>query len=491
MKGPIFNQDSTDFFYVRPPDQVSAEAVDAWVDSLAAAGVGTLMSCVCAMITNYASKAWEPFWHRYEPQGPDDQPVLRHLPKPSVASMRRMIDSTKKLADLGVNFHQRALARCRTRGIGAWASIRMNDVHDCTLPDSPLLSTFYLDQRARGLLRVPYRLASWQDRALDWGRADVRDHYMTLVRELLSTLDLDGLELDWMRFGYHFQPGHELAGGRLLTEWIHEVRKLCMQTAKRLGHPVRLGARVPSTPETARRLGTDGVAWAREGLIDLLVPTPFWATCEFDMPIATWRRLLDNTRTTLAGGIEVRYQPWPGGPAQHMPADLATGAAMAVLKGGADAVYLFNYFADGHGLVKQWGAERYNQILRAMGSIETLDKLPRRHAVTYRDVRAPGEPADGPLPATGTVRAFRIQTGPKPSPQRKVEVLFELKDPPAKPPKARVNGFLCPDPPKGEGKAFIYAVPAEALADEAHVVEVEAADGKPITVLRVEFAVGA
>ena len=269
------------------------------------------------------------------------------------------------------------------------------------------------------------------------------------------------------------------------------MRSLCGKAAKRLGHPVKLGCRVPSTPETARRLGTDGVAWAREGLIDLLVPTPFWASCEFDMPIATWRRLLDGTRTTLAGGIEVRYHPFPGAPARHMSAELATGAAMAVLKGGADAVYLFNYFGVGHGLAKQWGAERYNQVVKAMGSIETLDKLPRRHALTYRDVRAPGEPADHALPATGIGCSFRIQTGPKPSPQRKVEVLFELKDVPAKPPRARVNGVRCPNPPRQDDKAFVYTVPAKAFADEAHVIAVEVADGKPVTIVRVEFAVGA
>jgi len=208
VNGPIYNQDDTEFFTTRAPKDVTGEAVDKWVDGLAEAGVGTLVSCVCAMTANYRSKVWETRYARYDPDGPDDQPVLKHLGKGRIGGTRRWLASEKKLADLGINLHQRAFARCRTHGIGAWASIRMNDVHDCPLPDSPLLSTFYKTQRDRGHLRVPYRLGSWQDRALDWARPEVRDHYMKIVREVLDTLDLEGLELDWMRFGYHFQPGH-------------------------------------------------------------------------------------------------------------------------------------------------------------------------------------------------------------------------------------------------------------------------------------------
>jgi len=162
---------------------------------------------------------------------------------------------------------------------------------------------------------------------------------------------------------------------------------------------------------------------------------------------------------------------------------------MAVLKGGADHVYLFNYFADEHGLDKLWTPGRYGALLRAMGGIESLDKLPRRHALTFRDTRAPGEPPDAPLPATGKSFAFRLQTGPKPA-GRPVELLLELDGPAEKePPKARVNGVLCPSPKPSDGHAFVYAVPDEALADEAHVIEVEAGGSAAMKIVRVEFSI--
>ena len=43
MKGPIFNQDSTEFFYVRDAREISGEAVDDWVDNFARIGIGTVV----------------------------------------------------------------------------------------------------------------------------------------------------------------------------------------------------------------------------------------------------------------------------------------------------------------------------------------------------------------------------------------------------------------------------------------------------------------
>src|SRR6185369_14536498 len=72
-KGPNLNHDSTAFFVAYSADQMSAALVDEWVDSLATAGVGVLMSNVNAMRANYASKVWEPDWFGYDPAAGDDQ----------------------------------------------------------------------------------------------------------------------------------------------------------------------------------------------------------------------------------------------------------------------------------------------------------------------------------------------------------------------------------------------------------------------------------
>lgn len=500
MTGPIFNQDSTEFFFTHSAEEMSGATVDAYIDRLAAAGIGTFVSCGNAMRANYASGVWETDWHGYDPAGPDDQPVLRSLAKESIAGTRKRLDSAKRLAELKVDFHGRALARCRHHSIGAWMSVRMNDVHGCMDDDSPLLSTFYKEQRAAKKLRNTYRDTSWADRSLDWEQPEVQEHFFKLVCEQLERYDLDGLELDWMRFGYHFRPGRELIGGRVITEWMRRVKAKCAKAATRLGHPVKLGVRVPSRPETARLMGMDAVAWAREGLVDLVVPTPFWATCEFDLPMGEWRRLLEPADVVLAGGLEVRYQPVPNGPASMISAELATGAAMSVLHGGADQVYLFNYFPSGHGLTKDWGAETIDRVFRAMRSADALKKLPRRHAITFRDTRSPGEPLDNALPATDlqvdmpspSGCALRINTGPKPE-GRAVDLLLEFTPEGADPAslKIYVNSMRCEFAEVSAAGLARYAVPCELLEDESQVIDVIGGGPKAFTIVRVEMVVSA
>ncbi|MDP6117617.1 MAG: hypothetical protein QGG53_37610, partial [Planctomycetota bacterium] len=150
--------------------------------------------------------------------------------------------------------------------------------------------------------------------------------------------------------------------------------------------------------------------------------------------------------------------------------------------------------------------------LKAMSSRKKLQFLPRRHIITYREVLAPGELVsrndhlllpkwfgefsriDSPLPMVSSDLIFRLQTGPKPS-GRKVQVVIGLeKDTGTSlvPPKMRVNGEVCSLSDGDVGSTLVtYDVPEKALADEEHVIELNAnlRHGNYIKVTRVEFAV--
>jgi hypothetical protein len=506
IAGPVFNLDSTQFFFENPPATMSGEIVDAYLDMLADAGIRTLVSCVNAQKANYASRVWEPDWAGYDPAGPDDQPVLRYLPPASIAPTRARLESAKRLADLGIDLHDRLLARCRARGIGAWVSVRMNDVHDCFAEDSSLLSTFYKEQRAARQLRAPHRDVWWADRTLDWERPEVRAHYLKLVAEQLATRDLDGLELDWMRFVFHFRPGRELAGGKILTEWLRGVRALCDQAAVRLGRPVMLGVRVPSRPEVARRNGVDAVAWARAGLIDVVVPSPFWTTADFDIPTIEWKRLLEGTGVQLGAPVEIRYQSVPNGPAPLMTPELTVGALVPMLHQGADFAYLFNHFPlwlakvdHPFGPGKAWTPASFARTVHALRSLELAAREARWHGVTFHDVRAPGEPADAALPAVDTRAdfpwppglAFRVPTGPKPV-GREVAVQITFAEGEAEAGRVRVyvNSVECASAAVS-GATRTYAVPESALEDEAQVIELISPKDAKFTVVRLEVTVAA
>lgn len=496
--GPIFDQDSTEFFFARPPSEMNVKSIHDYIDRLARVCIGTFVSNCNAMKANFANTVWETDWDGYDPAGPDDQPVLRYLPAASIPATRNRLEAAKRLADQGINFHATAFERCRHHGMGAWLSVRMNDIHACMDPESSLLSTFFKEQRAAGKLRAQHRDRFWMDRALDWERPEVQEHYFRFVRMLLETFDLDGIMLDWMRFVVHFRPGRELVGGRVITAWMQRVKAECARAAARLGHPVRIGVRVPSSPETARRVGLDGVAWARAGLVDLLVTTPFWATADFDIPVAEWRRLLGDLPVCFAAGAEVRYQPALNGSVQMIPAAHLRGLCTTMLHGGADAVYLFNLFPTGESMDSQWGAAEYDATIAVLRELAVVAATTRTHAITYRDNRAPGEPDGNVLPATDNKCdqpsppgfAFRMQTGPKPEPARAVrlEVEWAAPVPSATVVRAYVNSRQV-KLSTAAGAIWTYEVPTPWLEEEAQVIEFET-PGRD-TIVRLELHIAA
>ena len=183
------------------------------------------------------------------------------------------------------------------------------------------------------------------NRLFDYGRAEIRKYNMKLIRELAEKYDFDGLELDWMRFGFHFRPGYESEGVIILNEFTKKVRQLLDEWEQKRGHKICLGARVPSRPHTSIGLGMDAITWAREKWIDMLVLTPFFRTIETDMPIEIWKRLLEDTEVALATGLEVLIQSYLGCSSGNQTNSLETvrGASASMLDRGADRICLFNY----------------------------------------------------------------------------------------------------------------------------------------------------
>ncbi len=477
------NEDCTNFFYFQDfPAGKAGEIVDRYVDVLAGAGVTDLLCNTNARRTNYRSGVWEAFWDGYDPNGPDEQPFLTAVPKDRRKVYRKLVGNMLEVHRQGVDYPARIIQRCRHHGISPWISLRMNDVHENNNLDHPFHSPLW---RKPELFRQGH--PGYYARALDYAHAEVRDHYRSLIVETLARYDLDGLELDFLREPYLFSKGKEQQGRQLLTAWLRQIRQLVEEAARRRGHPVKLGVRVPSSPDTALGLGLDAPLWAREGLVDLVVASPRWSTLEFNMPLGKWRELVGN-RVTLAGGLDVNYRPSPNVPARLVTPEDAAGAAVAVLSGGADAVYLFNYFQHGH---PQWPIPEYQRMLRTFRSLEDLLRSPRCCAVTFRDVVVPGEDYRAPLPASGRNLSFAFALGRTPPTGWQTEATLEVasRRAEAAAPAVSLNGLAgqlrSNTLLKNGNRSLVYTIPPGALSGQgkdAVVIQSEEA----VKVLRVE-----
>ena len=486
MKALFHNEDETQFFYCHqiPPGK-AGELIDHYVDVMAQAGVTTFLCNTNARRTNYRSRVWDAYWDGYDPAGPDDQPFLAPIAKNTgwngVAQWRKLVGSMLAVYQQGIDYPARVIQRCRHDGMSPWITLRMNDCHLNDIPTHPFHGSFWRKHPEFRRQNCPGYFAN----CLDYAHREVRDYYKSLVVETLERYDIDGLELDFMREPYCFSAGKEAEGRPILTGWLGEIRGLVAGAAARRGHPICMGVRVPSRPETALGMGLDAVAWAKAGLIDLLVVTPRWATLEYDMPLAHWRQLLAGSKVTLAGGLEIICRP-AGAPATAATPELATGAALSVLSGGADAVYLFNYFQD-----TTWPLPIYKETLRAMTSLDSLLERPRAVAITFRDVTAPGEDYRPLVPATGKDFTFPMKLGPLPKARRQCQLSIGLA-PSAAGLVASVNGKPCEqsaDAVKDGVRLVSFRVPPTALAGiEVHQIHVSSRERNVLTIQQVEMS---
>lgn len=486
IEGLLHNEDSTQIFATQkfPPGK-AGEVIDRYVDVMADAGVTVFLCNTNDRRTNYQSGVWESYWSGFDPTGPDDQAFLAALPPADVANYRTMISNMRAVHDEGIDYPARVIARCRHRQISPWITLRMNDCHCNDIPDHPFHGSFWKNNPQLRRQNTTGYFAT----CLDYAQPVVRDYFKALIQETLERYDVDGLELDFMREPYVFSPGSELQNAKVLTAWMREIRGLVDQAATRRGHPVGLGVRVPSRPQTALGFGLDAPTWAREGLIDLLVVTPRWATIEFDMPLAEWRRLIGPSQTTLAGGLEVRYQPYPSAAAGIVSPELARGAAVCVLSDGADVVYLFNYFQG------TWPAAEFQETLQAMKSLNSLVALPRSVAVTYRDITTPEEAYRPPLPMTGKELALDVELGPVPEADWSATLAIAIAATPghaAPAPVVSINSTPCEigrDEQGAGNRVVSYKVPLEALSgSQSQAIKIVSGNQQELTLQRVELS---
>jgi len=481
----FFNEDDSARFILIPAGKITVKDLQKCVDGLEHTQVRAYIVCCCAQQTNFPSKSWEPFCAGFDPKRGNDQPFFKGLEPPMFRNFRRWAENMDRLFREGIDPTGYLLEYARKKGLQAWVSMRMNDIHDVQLIDSPIHSKFWREHPEYWRRRD--RFKSWPDRALDYGQKPVRDHAMALIRELCARYDMDGLELDWMRFGYHFREGEEIEKGKELTKWMGEVRALVNATAKKRGHPIALVVRVPSHPDVSRQLGMDAITWAKRGYVDRIVPTPFWATTDFDIPIDRWRELLKETNVPVTAGLEARVEPYPGSPTLPNTPERKRGAAMAALARGSDGIYLFNYMGEQH---------RTPFLFKELGSIATLKGKSRTHTITFVDINAPGKHIPCALPKTippGQSASFRIYTGPVPQGARaEIHVTYDRKFKTENAPIVTMNRQRTTAVSTCRESQFDFcshSIPEKAFVEGYQTVAARNGGKKPVTVKAVEVAI--
>lgn len=271
----------------------------------------------------------------------------------------------KSLADSGHNPPRIIVDECRRRGMRAFVSLRMNDIHDGqhprgTLPN-PELPTF---KRLNPDWLVP-DLDWWS--ALDFEVAPVRELKLRIIEEFFDRWDFDGIELDWLRHTLYFPRGLEREKGKFLTEFMRAVRQSLRKRAARRGRPIEIGVRVPERVEWCLEGGFEVPTWIREGLVDFLILGQGLTECR---GLPGFRELMGGRRLPIYPSL----YPFGNGYAMF-PDEAIRGSAANLWRDGADGLYTFNWFFHG-----KWRS----RLLREIADPVLLRDKDKRYTLVQR-----------------------------------------------------------------------------------------------------------
>ena len=423
MSGIVINEDSSHYFFSRGIEGASQEKLRELVAHYCTGQVEEVTYCFMAQRANVDGLNVDPVWHGIEDRGEEGMFFRgNRLDDHFVGWIR----CAKKLHEMGIDPYQVWLEKTRKAGRRGTLSIRMNDCHNIWEDDHFFHAEFWrehpefrLDPVSRASGYPCHRVA-----ALDYTFEEVRAYKLNIIQAVLERYDTDGLEIDWMRHGDNVGFRNTDAGRAALTDFHRKVRAMADKAKKRLGHPVRITARVSATPDDAFARGMDVAAWAREGLVQGIVPTAFFSTSDTGMPIALWRSILGK-EVEICAGLELLIRPYPASDFMPETSALLAGQASDYFYQGADRIYLFNHM-DSQTAMRE--PEDYQKALNTIGSPSTAHAARRRHVVTFQDTHAYGQPVAHTLPAYLPPNGFaghqRIHAGPKPEPGRRCSLIL-------------------------------------------------------------------
>lgn len=377
MKTIYFNQDNHHFYGYHPASDMTREGLEKLVDFYAAYGtVKGILFCTNVQRALYDSDVWE----RFKDIDGDD-PLITNL---------------RLLSERGIDHFRIWIDRCRYHGVEGWLSMRMNDCHGLQEFLNPENTHFMgtwpskLWQEKTEWRRAPYRRERSWEYAFNYSLPEVRAHHLALVEEIFERFDMDGLELDWLRWGMIFPPGNERESWEVLTDFIRQVREFADRAEKRLGHRIKLAHRVPPDPQICLNFGFDVVTWARKGMADMITLSSFLGNGCYDPPLKLWRAMLPEN-THLNFYIPASASSYPGAKASGY--EFLYGEAATAWSCGVDGVYLFNECyreSDNPELLKF--------MLSHIGSPESLSHTIRRCAVTFQATVISGDSLRTTLP---------------------------------------------------------------------------------------------
>lgn len=403
----LFNADTNFLFHnIYPPYETDGTfdiaMITDYVNMLADSGVDTLLINANCQVPWYVSKKlpdilegykrgdYEYFFSQFPPLADDFTSEQRDKISKRYA---RILDRCLDLKEAGIDWVQSMIETCHQRGMSPWVSVRMNDAHgannwnesfmNCAPQRDPACRLQGLHESTPGVLHNERQL-------MNYGMEPVRDYMYSLVDDLLTQYDFDGMELDWVRTAHCCEPPATQADIHTMSQWHASIRQLANERfaskPKSQHRPsdssFTLGMRVPARVRSMRTIGIDVFEIARQGDIDFIGPSNFWQT--------TWDVAVDDLRAKLPAEVAVLgvvddAPNWLDAKTQDgqrkgtrmlsASPELLRGNAAGKLASGSPAIETYNFFCSDEQDARNPHKDRRQGAYPILAELSSLDTL--------------------------------------------------------------------------------------------------------------------
>jgi len=148
-------------------------------------------------------------------------------------------------------------------------SCRMNDNHYVHIEEFPTHNNFWREhpEYRLGNDSNAYSLSDGA-RIFNYLVPEVRDFYFSVLEELCTKYDVDGVELDFQRAPRFFHDAEVDRGRAVMTAYVKRIREMMDRIGEMRGRHLRLCVRVMHTVKENDKIGLDVLAWDAAGWLD-------------------------------------------------------------------------------------------------------------------------------------------------------------------------------------------------------------------------------
>lgn len=363
------------------PDPVEEQHLRRWVNMLADSGVDLFNQEIY-------SQGWTEYWKSRSFDYDQRTQHRRFLP---------MIESGTQPVEVLID-------QSHKRGMTFIAGFRVNDNHAYLAKKQGVRLAKFIEEHPEWRLKgfpdeAYYRLSS----PLDFSFQGPRDFFYSVIEEVVTRFDVDGIELCFRDHGY-FKHGTGRSRKKLMTGLVRRIRATVNKAGESKGKRLLIGARVFPTLEECLFLGLDVATWISEGLLDYVSPQDVMYA-DFNVPFEEFAALTRDSKCMLYPAM----LPWSSLRARirlnQQPLTQSNQRALAATMygAGADGVAIYNHFTT------MWHPPFYPQSLRFFRELRDPKRIAAgtRHYI-FEPTWADSEGFGLDKPSTGFVKAQRV-----------------------------------------------------------------------------------